>query len=290
MGSPLPGPRPSGPGDLAGQVALVTGAARGIGRGCALVLARAGAAVAAADASSVEDTVAAITAAPGRRGLGLRLDVTRAGDVRDAVSRTVRELGRLDILVTSAGIVHRDTLEGTSEEMWDRVVDVVLKGTFLAVQAAVPVMRAQGYGKIVTIASISGIIGGAVSRGPAAASRPAIGRAPGAAGGESPCMSTGQGPPPGRSGPAYAAAKGGVIALTRWVAKDVGQAGIYVNAVAPGAVDTDMTRGYDYPVQTLPVARMGEPADIAEAVAFLASPAANYITGQVLCVDGGWTC
>ena len=126
-------------------------------------------------------------------------------------------------------------------------------------------MRAQGYGKIVTISSISGIIGGAVSRH---ADDPDARR--------------------GRSGPAYAAAKGGVIALTRWVAKDVGQSGIYVNSVAPGGVDTEMTRGHEYPVEGLPIPRMGQPADVAEAVLFLASPASNYVTGQVLRVDGGW--
>jgi 3-oxoacyl-[acyl-carrier protein] reductase len=256
--------RSSQPADLRGQVALVTGAARGIGRACAAALARAGADVAAADLLPVDETTV-LVGRQGRRGLGLRLDVTVAADVRDAVGRVARELGRLDVLVTSAGVVHRDALEETSEATWDRVVDVVLKGTFLTIQAAVPVMRAQGYGKIVTIASISGIIGGAVSR---AGDNPASGR--------------------GRSGPAYAAAKGGVLALTKWVAKDVGQAGIYVNAVAPGGVETEMTRGYRYPVETLPIPRMGEPEDIAEAVVFLASPAANYVTGQVLCVDGGW--
>jgi 3-oxoacyl-[acyl-carrier protein] reductase len=126
-------------------------------------------------------------------------------------------------------------------------------------------MSAQAYGKIVTISSISGIIGGAVSR---AVDSSEVRQ--------------------GRSGPAYAAAKGGVIALTRWVAKDVGQSGIYVNSVAPGGVDTEMTSGYTYLVEGLPVPRMGQPEDIAEAVLFLASSASNYITGQVLRVDGGW--
>ena len=152
-----------------------------------------------------------------------------------------------------------------SSATWARVIDVTLTGTFRVIQAALPVMRARRYGKIVTISSISGVIGGVVSR---AAEAEAARR--------------------GRSGPAYAAAKGGVIALTKWVAKDVGQAGIYVNSVAPGGVDTDMTRGYAYPVEGLPIARMGQPEDVAEAVAFLASPASNYVTGQVLHVDGGW--
>jgi 3-oxoacyl-[acyl-carrier protein] reductase len=260
----MSGPRPSGPPDLHGQVALVTGGARGIGQACAVALARAGADVAVADLLPTADAERAITAA-GRRALGLPLDVTDADAVRRAIDRVVAGLGRLDILVTAAGIVHRDPLEETTEAVWRRVVDVVLAGTFYAIQAAVPVMRAQGYGKIVTISSISGIIGGAVSR-----------------------EADGVEARRGRSGPAYAAAKGGVIALTRWTAKDVGQSGIYVNSVAPGGVESEMTRGYDYAVDELPVSRMGQPRDVAEAVLFLASPASNYVTGQVLRVDGGW--
>ena len=257
-------PEPSGPPDLRGQIALVTGGARGIGRASAEVLARAGADVAVADLLPTKDAERAI-AASGRRALGLDLDVTDAEAVRRAVEGVVAALGRLDILVTAAGVVHRDPLEETSASAWQRVVDVILTGTFYSIQAAVPAMRVHGYGKIVTISSISGIIGGAVSR---SADASAARR--------------------GRSGPAYAAAKGGVIALTRWVAKDVGQSGIYVNSVAPGGVDTEMTRGYEYPVEELPIPRMGQPADVAEAVLFLASPASNYVTGQVLRVDGGW--
>ena len=260
----MSGPWPSGPTDLRSQVALVTGGARGIGRASALVLARAGADVAVVDLLPTADAEAAI-AATGRRGVGLALDVTHAEAVRGAIGHVVAALGRLDVLVTAAGITHRDPLEETTEAVWRRVVEVVLTGTFHAIQAAVPVMRSQGYGKIVTISSISGIVGGVVSR---SADSPDARR--------------------GRSGPAYAAAKGGVIALTRWVAKDVGQSGIYVNSVAPGGVDTEMTRGYAYPVEGLPVPRMGEPEDVAEAVLFLASPASNYVTGQVLRVDGGW--
>jgi 3-oxoacyl-[acyl-carrier protein] reductase len=260
----MSGPRPSGPIDLHGQVALVTGGARGIGCASALALARAGAAVCVADLLPTADAEAAIATA-GRRALGLTLDVTDGEAVRRVVERVVEALGRLDVLVTAAGITHRDSLEETSEAVWRRVVDVVLTGTFQAVQAAVPVMRAQGYGKIVTISSISGIIGGAVSG-----------------------ATRGSDTRQGRSGPAYAAAKGGVIAFTRWVAKDVGQSGIYVNSVAPGGVDTEMTRGFAYAVQALPVPRMGQPEDVAEAVLFLASPASNYVTGQVLRVDGGW--
>jgi 3-oxoacyl-[acyl-carrier protein] reductase len=260
----MAGPRSSGPADLRGQVALVTGGARGIGQACAVVLARAGADVAVADLLPTGDTERAIAAA-GRRALGLSLDVTDGDAIRRGVEGVVAGLGRLDILVTAAGVVHRDPLEETTEAVWRRVVDVVLSGTFHAVQAAVPAMRAQGYGKIVTISSISGIVGGAVSRAAESVDHRR-----------------------GRSGPAYAAAKGGVIALTRWVARDVGQSGIYVNSVAPGGVDTEMTRGYDYAVDALPVPRMGQPGDVAEAVLFLASPASNYVTGQVLRVDGGW--
>lgn len=261
----MSGPGASQPADLRGQVALVTGGARGIGRASAVVLARAGADIAVADLLATGEAEAAI-ASTGRRALGVSLDVTDAEAVAATVDRVVKTLGRLDILVTAAGIIHRDPLEETTAAVWRQVVEVVLTGTFHAIQAAVPVMRAQGYGKIVTISSISGIVGGAVSR---LAESPDARR--------------------GRSGPAYAAAKGGVIALTRWVAKDVGQAGIYVNSVAPGGVDTDMTRGYAYPVDALPLARMGTPEDVAEAVLFLASPASNYVTGQVLRVDGGWT-
>jgi 3-oxoacyl-[acyl-carrier protein] reductase len=246
--------------DLRGRVALVTGGARGIGRAIAEALASAGADVAIVDVSTPSETLAAIEAL-GRRGLALRADVTTRQDVERAVEETVRRLGRLDILVNNAGVVERTRLEDLDEATFAREIDVIAKGTYLFTQAAYEPMKHQGGGKIVNISSISGKLGGAVSRGP-------------------------QGPR-GRSGPAYATAKGGVLAFTRWVARDAGQYGITVNAVCPGPIETEMTRGYDYGVGAQPIARMGQARDVAQAVVFFASQMSNYVTGQTLNVDGG---
>jgi 3-oxoacyl-[acyl-carrier protein] reductase len=250
--------------DLQGRTALVTGGARGIGAAAALVLGREGADVAVADLVPATDTVRQVKALR-RQALAIVADVSSGADVRRMVDEAIAGFGHIDILVNSAGVLQRESLVDTTEAVWDRVVAIDLKGTFVCIQAVYPHMKARAYGKIVNVSSISGIIGGAVSK---ASDTPEQRK--------------------GRSGPAYAAAKGGVIALTRWLAKDVAKDGLYVNAVAPGAVETDMTRGYDYSVQALPIARMGTPADIAEAILFLASDASNYITGQVLNVDGGW--
>lgn len=254
----------SQPIDLHGRNALVTGAARGIGAATALVLAREGANVSVADIISTQDTVKKIEAS-GRQAVGIEANVTDFSDVKKMVAESMDTFGHIDILVNNAGVVHRDTLLETAEATWNRVIDVILKGTFLCIQAIYPHMRERGYGKIVNVSSISGIIGGAVSKPDDTPEKIK-----------------------GRSGPAYAAAKGGVIALTRWIAKDVAKDGIYVNCIAPGACQTEMTQGFDYGVQALPIARWGQPNDMAEAILFLASDASNYITGQILNVDGGW--
>jgi len=254
----------SRPIDLHGRNALVTGAARGIGAATALVLAREGANVAVADIISTQDTMKKIEAL-GRQAMGIEASVAESSEVKKMVAKAVDAFGHIDILINNAGIVHRDTLLETSEATWNRVIDVILKGAFLCIQAVYPYMREQGYGKIVNVSSISGIIGGAVSKPD-----------------DTPEKIKGQ------SGPAYAAAKGGVLALTRWVAKAIAKDGIYVNCIAPGACQTEMTQGFDYGVQALPIARWGQPNDMAEAILFLASNASNYITGQVLNVDGGW--
>jgi 3-oxoacyl-[acyl-carrier protein] reductase len=246
--------------DLSNQVALVTGAARGIGRACALALAREGAHIVAADVRPSEDTVTRARAL-GPRALDAPTDVTKRGAVQRLVELVMAEFGHIDILVNNAGTLARVGIEDTTDDIWERDVNTTLRGTFYCIQAVLPHMKARHSGKIVNISSVSGKIGGIVSR---------------AAGSDR-----------GRSGPAYAAAKGGVLALTKWVAKDVGHFGIYVNAIAPGGVDTEMTRGYDYAVENQPIPRMGQPEDIAQAVVFLASQMSNYITGAVLDVNGG---
>jgi 3-oxoacyl-[acyl-carrier protein] reductase len=249
---------------MRGRKAIITGGARGIGAATALLFAEEGADIVVADRLPANETVAAIEAL-GRRAHTIETDVTISQDVRRMVEESIEALGHVDTLVNNAGVVHWDSVLETSEATWDSVIDVILKGTFLCIQTIYPHMRDRGYGKIVNVGSALGFVGG--------------------------CLSHAKAPMKGareRSGPAFAAAKGGVVALTRWVAGAVAKDGIYVNAIAPGACDTEMTRGCDYSEETLPISRIGEPEEMAQAVLFLASDKSSYITGQVINVDGGW--
>jgi len=249
---------------LRDKVAIVTGGARGIGKACAIALAKEGAHIAVADIIPTDEVITEIRSI-GRQAIGIKTNVSKKEEVNHMVARVIEKFGKVDILVNNAGTCQRVSLEELTEELWDKDVNTIMKGTFLCTQAVYPYMKEKGYGKIINVASISGKIGGVVSK-------------------------KGEGPENkrGRSGPAYAAAKGGVIAFTKWVAKDAGCYGIYVNAVAPGAIDTEMTKGYTYPIQDFPISRMGTPEDVAQVVLFLASDASNYLTGHTINVDGGW--
>lgn len=246
---------------LSGQVALVTGAARGIGAEIAETLARQGATVVLVDVNEPGETVQRIkSAVPGAQVEGLAVDVRDAAQVKGAVDWTVETFGQLNILVNNAGTCARVSLDEMTEELWERDLDTNLKGTFLFTKNAVfPHMAARKSGAIVNVSSISGIMGGPLS----------------------------QGETDRRSGPAYASSKGGVIALTKWVAKEVGHLGITCNSVAPGPVETPMTQSVEYDFSNQPIKRMGQPSDIAAGVAYLASPSASFVTGQVLKICGG---
>jgi 3-oxoacyl-[acyl-carrier protein] reductase len=258
MHEEAPMPNGAGANELAGKVAIVTGSARGIGKAIASALARHGADVVISD---VDEAGARATAgeieALGRRSLAVRCDVSKRDQVEALIEGAIATLGRLDILVNNAGITRDTLLVRMSEEQWDLVLDINLKGTFFGCQAAArPMMKARA-GKIVNVASITGLIGNA-----------------------------------GQAN--YSASKAGVIALTRTVAKELASRNIQVNAIAPGFIETEMTR--DLPekareafLQNIPLGRAGTPEDVAELVCFLASPASSYITGQCITIDGGLT-
>ena len=245
-------------GDLDGKVAIVTGGANGIGREVAPRLAAAGAAVLVADRDGAgAEAVAGEIAATGGRAVGREVDVRDPAGCEALVAVTHEAYGRLDILVTSAGIAHSCPFLQTSLELWHETLAVNLTGTFLCCQAAAPAMVAAGGGRIITIASVSGQRGG-------------TGRA------------------------AYGASKGGVITLTRVMAVELAQHNITVNAIAPGPVETPMVGALHTAADraawlgSVPAKRYGTPAEVAAAAVFLASEEASYITGHVLNVDGGF--
>ena len=241
---------------LRGKTALVTGAGRGIGRTIALRLAESGADVAVVDLN--QESVAEVAAEirnMGQRALELSGNVTVADEVNDFVKKAADELGRIDILVNNAGITRDTLLLRMKEEDWDAVLNVNLKGAFLCTKAVSRIMMKQRYGRIVSISSVIGLIGNA-----------------------------------GQAN--YGASKAGIIGFSKSVARELGSRGITCNAVAPGFIETQMTDALPEDmkielINQIPLGRIGNPQDVADAVLFLASDAASYITGQTIAVDGG---
>lgn len=243
--------------NLEGKSALVTGASRGIGREIALKLASLGADVAVnyAGSEAKANQVVAEIEAIGRKSFAVKCDVSNADEVTAMVKQVTDRFGRLDILVNNAGITKDNLLMRMKESEWDDVLNINLKGVFLCTKAVTRQMMKQRSGRIINIASIVGVSGN-----------------------------------PGQAN--YVAAKAGVIGLTKTAAKELASRNITVNAVAPGFITTEMTEKLPEDIKAemlklIPLARFGEPKDIANVVAFLAADESSYMTGQTLHIDGG---
>lgn len=244
--------------DLKGQVAVVTGASQGLGKAVAVALGSNGATVVclARNAEKLKETVAEIEAAGGKAE-AISCDVTDRAAAAAAIEGAAERHGRLDILVNNAGITRDKLLRGMTDEMWDDVISTNLTSCFVCCRAAATIMRRAKSGRIINMSSISGIMGNA-----------------------------------GQTN--YSASKAGMIGFTRSLSQELASRGVTVNAVAPGFIESDMTKELGEVVMAevakrIPAKRVGQPEDVAAAVLFLASPAAAYITGQTLVVDGGMT-
>jgi NAD(P)-dependent dehydrogenase (short-subunit alcohol dehydrogenase family) len=252
---------PSNPFDLTGKRALITGGGKGLGKIIAAALARAGAdvVISARTLADCQAVAAEITAATGRRAVAVAADVTKGDDVDRLAAESERALGPIDILVNNAGVNIRGAADELTEADWDTVIDVNLKGPFLLSRRIAPGMAARGWGRIINLGSIMSVIA-------------LPGRAP------------------------YAAAKAGVLNLTRVLALEYATRGVTVNALCPGPFATDMNKPllddpekYRAFVSKIPMGRWGELHEIAGPALFLASDASSFVTGSALFVDGGWT-
>jgi 3-oxoacyl-[acyl-carrier protein] reductase len=243
-------------GTLSDKVALVTGGGRGIGRAIVLELAGQGADMIVSDIDlSIAEKTADEAKALGVRSIAVKADVSKADEVEFMIQKSIGSMGKIDILVNNAGITRDTLLMRMDEKDWDLVLSVNLKGAFLCTRAVIRPMMKQRSGKIVNIASVVGLTGNA-----------------------------------GQAN--YAASKAGLIGFTKATAKEVAGRNIQVNAVAPGYIETEMTarlpqESKDAFLSQIPMKRAGTPGDVARVVTFLASPASDYITGQVIPIDGG---
>ncbi|MCE5282121.1 MAG: SDR family oxidoreductase [Deltaproteobacteria bacterium] len=239
------------------QVAIITGAAKGIGRSIALALVKEGAKVVLVDVDG--DVLRSLQEEIEKRGgqaLSVACDISTPSDVERMVEQGLKAFGRIDLLVNNAGIIRRGTIETVSEEDWDRVIAVNLKGTFNCCKAVVGPMKRQRSGKIVNVSSIAGKLGDITSA------------------------------------PGYGSSKAGTDALMKTLARQLAPSGIRVNAVAPHAIETEMSAQWPDErkrevVTGIPLGRLGRPEDVAAAVLFLASDDASFITGEILDVNGG---
>lgn len=241
---------------LEGKIAIVTGSSRGIGKAIALELAQNGANIVVSDIdlAAAEKTAAEISAL-GRKTLAIKANVADSAEVNDMIATVLQEFGQIDILVNNAGITRDTLILRMKEEDWDAVININLKGAFNCLKAVSKPMMKQHSGKIISISSVVGIMGNA-----------------------------------GQAN--YAASKAGLIGLTKSAARELGARNITVNAVAPGFIETEMTKVLPAEVRqsyldNIPLKRLGTPQEIAQTVLFLASPAADYITGLAVNVSGG---